>query len=173
MPSHKNIKTVEEIKERLKNNRVLLITDYTKLNVADFTTLRKELKKNNNIIKVYKNRLVKIALKEQFNNVEVDNYLKGVSAFIFSNDEVNTAKIIYEFSKKNENLKTKAILIDGKVYDKKMVDTLAKIPSKEELYTEIVSSVNAPLSTLVYIFDNLFTTLLFSLETIKNQKEDR
>lgn len=172
MPSKKNVETLLEIKDRMKKHRVLIITDYTKLKVSEFTALRKELKRNDNLIKVYKNRIFKIAVKEQ-GNEGIENYLRGVSAFIFGNDEVTTSKIVYEFSKKNENLKTKALLIDGKVYDQKMLETLAKIPSKEELYAQVVSSLNTPITTLVYVLDNLTSTLVYSLEIIMKQKEDR
>lgn len=172
MPSKKNIETLQEIKDRLKKNRVLIVADYTGLKVSDFTALRKELKKNDNLIKVYKNRLVKIALKEE-GKEGLDKYLKGVSAFIFGNDEVTSSKIIYDFSKKKENLKAKVIMVDGKIYEQKMIETLAKIPPKEELYGEVVGSLNTPITTLVYVLDNLISTLVYTLESIKNQKEDR
>lgn len=172
MPSKKNIETLSEIKDRLKKNRVLIVTDYTKLKVSEFTALRKELKKNDNLMKVYKNRLMKIALKE-VGKKGLENNLRGVSAFIFGNDEVASSRIIYEFSKKNENLKAKAVLIDGKVYNEKMVETLAKIPPKEELYAQVVGSLNTPITTLVYVLDNLISTLVYSLETIINKREDR
>jgi len=171
MPSQKNIAIREEIEEKIEKAKVIFVTDYKGLKVNEITELRKALRKNNVDLKVYKNRLFKIALQNK--NIEgLDEYLKGPSAFVIGYDEpVTPAKVLAEFAKKNENLKFKGGWFEGNVIDADGIKALSRIPPKEEMYASMLGSLLSPLTGLVGILNGLISGLVYTISEIAKQKE--
>lgn len=122
---------------------------YTGLNVADMQALRQEARNNDINIKVVKNRLVKVALSnsEKFKTAET-NDLTGQLVYAFSNqDEVAPAQILAKFQKSHPDLK---LVIgfdgDGKTLDTDTVIAISNLPTKDQLRSQLVSVIAAPLS---------------------------
>ena len=172
MPSQKNLSVREEIEEKLEKAKVIFVTDYKGLKVNEITELRKALRKKNVDLKVYKNRLFKIALQNK--NIEgLEEYLRGPSAFVIGYDEpVEPAKILADFAKKYENLKFKGGWFEGNVIDADGIKALSKIPPKEELYSSMLGSLLSPLHGLVGTLNGLIRDLVMTLSEIAKQKEE-
>lgn len=139
---------VEEIKSHIQNAKSIVLIDYRGISVAEDTNLRREFRKNNSVYKVYKNRLFKKACDE-LGITGFDSYLEGTTAFAFGMDEETTAPRIAKNQIKALNkMEIKAGYCDGKVIDANAVNTLASIPSKEQLIANLLSMLNAPVSAL-------------------------
>lgn len=131
---------VEEIKSKVKNSASIILVDYRGLSVAELTDLRKKLRQNESDIKIYKNTLTKIALDDL--KIDVDNtYLEGPSAMAFSTDAISPIKVLSDFAKKHKLLELKVGIVDGIVSDKKALNELAKLPSREGLLTMLAGSL--------------------------------
>lgn len=151
---------VKKLAEKLKEAKVILLTDYRGINVADVTKLRTELRNVNTEYKVIKNNIVKRALNENGEN-GLDELLEGPTAVIFgAEDYLEPSKLVYNFTKTNEFYKIKGGIIDGKVMTAEEIITLAKLPSRQELMAKLAGA----------LLGNI-TKLAVALDAVKAQKE--
>lgn len=143
---------VEEIKKLISDSKSIVLVDYRGLTVAQDTALRKELRNNDVVYKVYKNTLFKKAL-EQIGISGLDEALNGTTAFAFGlNDETAAPRLVKKLGKDYNGLAVKAGILGSKVMDEKEVNTLASIPSKETLVAQLLYVLNAPVSSLARAF---------------------
>ncbi|QSB07828.1 50S ribosomal protein L10 [Mycoplasma tauri] len=141
------IETVREISEKIQSSKGLIIAEYRGLTVAELKNLRVEAKKAGIEIKVYKNRLFKLAAREV--GYDLDEYLVGPNLFAFSNLEDNAAaKVLVNFAKTNKLLLPKAGIFENQVIDTKTVAEVASLPNYEEALTILARSLMSPLQQL-------------------------
>ena len=151
---------VSKLAEKLKEAKVILLTDYRGINVADVTKLRTELRNTNSDYKVIKNNILRRALNANGEN-GLDDLLEGPTALIIgTEDYLEPSKIIYNFSKNNDFYKIKGGIIDGKVVTAEEIITLAKLPSRQELIAKLAGA----------LLGNI-TKLAVALDAVKSQKE--
>lgn len=130
---------VKEIKDKFDNAKSVVVFDYRGLTVSEVTELRKKLRDNDSVCKVYKNTLVKRALDGSDYNF--DEYLEGPSAISFSNDELAPVRILSEFAKDHDALELKVGIVEGKVATKEDLTKYAAIPSRDTLLTMLAGSM--------------------------------
>ena len=139
---------VEEIKEKIKSAITLTFVDYRGLTVEEDTKMRAEFRANGVDYKVYKNRLLLIALNE-LGYTGFEDILEGTTAIAFSNkDEVSGPRILVETIEKAKKMQIKAGIMNGERIDAKMVETLAKIPSKEVLVSKLLYLLQSPIRSV-------------------------
>jgi len=161
---------VKELTDKFSSAKSLVITDYLGLNVAEMTELRSKLREAGVEFKVVKNTLATIAA----NDVEMEEmteYFSGPTAIAFGEDDaVSPAKVLVEFAKDHEVLEIKAGLLNGEIISKEKVESLAEIPSREELLAMAFASMKAPLSGLVNVLQGNIRGLVQVLNQIKEEK---
>ncbi len=146
---------VEQIKQKIRSAKGLVILDYMGLTVAQDTAFRKELRENGVDYAVLKNRLVKIAFNdlgyEQFNEA-----LNGPTAVAFSStDAVAPAKLIIKNIKAFNKMKTKCGMVEGVFMDEEGLKKIADIPSREILLARLVGSIQSPISKLAICLNKI------------------
>ena len=157
MANEKIIKQKEEevkkLAEKMKDASLVLLTDYRGINVADVTTLRKNLRNVNAEYVVIKNNITRRALNQ--NGIsELDEILNGPTAVIIAQDEYLPAlKVIHSYAKENDFYKIKAGVLEGKVTEVSELNTLAMLPSKEELIAKLAGCLLANVSKLAATLD--------------------
>lgn len=135
---------VNEVVEKLRASTCTVVADYRGLNVAQVTQLRKLLREANIEFQVIKNSLTRRATA-QTELTELDQHLTGPTAIAFSNDDlVAPAKILTDFAKKNEALKVKGGVVEGRVVDFEQIKALASLPSRDGLLSMLLSVLQAP-----------------------------
>ena len=151
---------VSKLAESMKDAKLILLTDYRGINVADVTNLRKDLRNLNAEYRVIKNNITKRALAEC--KIEgLDEKLEGPTAVIMTNEDyLEATKVIYKFSKDNEYYKIKGGVIEGKVMTTEEIITLAKLPSRQDLLSMLAGGLLANISKLAV-----------ALEQVRLQKE--
>jgi large subunit ribosomal protein L10 len=142
---------VQEIREKLEKAQAMIIANYQVLTVEEDTELRKKFREAGVEYKIYKNTLVKLALKEL--GVEgLNEELSGpVSMAIGYEDVTAPARILNDFAKDHKALELKAGYVQGEVYDTARVKELASIPSKEILLAKLLGSIKSPVSNFAYL----------------------
>ena len=151
---------VNELAEKIKAAKIVLLTDYRGITVDSVTGLRADLRKSNTEYKVIKNNITRRAL-EKCEYEGLEELLEGPTAVIMNNEDyLDTAKTIYEFTKANEFYKIKGGIIDGKVMTTEEIITLAKLPSKETLIGMLAGALLGNISKLAV-----------ALNEVKAQKE--
>lgn len=164
MPSEKILEqkkvVVNELSSNIKDAMTVVFADYRGLTVEQDTELRSALRKAGVEYKVVKNTLTNFAAKE--NGLEaLEPVLHGPTAMAYSKtDVIAPAKVMSEYAKKFEKLELKAGVFEGKVVDIKVINSLADLPSRETLLTQLASGLN-----------NIIAGLAISLNAVKEQKE--
>lgn len=167
----KKKKILEELKEKIGGQKIMIFVDFTGLKASEFFELRKKLKSQGNEIKVAKKTLINLALKEKKLEVNVKE-LKGEIALIFGfEDEILPAKIAFEFSNQNPNFKILGGILDGKFIESEKIIELAKLPTREELLAKLVGSIFAPISNLINVLSGNLKSLVFVLTQIQKVKQ--
>ena len=134
---------VEEIKEKIQNAKSVVFVKFNGLTVAQDTELRREFRKNNVEYKVLKNTLIRRA----FNDLGITDFdadLNGPTSVAFGADETAASKVVIDNAKKfNDKLSAKSAFVDGKYVDKKGVEALASIPSREALVATLAGTLQS------------------------------
>ena len=146
---------VKKLAEKLKDAKLVLLTDYRGITVEDVTTLRNTLRQANSEYKVIKNNIVKRALDANGEN-ELDSVLEGPTAVVIAEEDyVEPLKAIYKFSKDNEFYKIKGGIVEGKVMSVEELITLAKLPSRQELLGMLAGALLGNISKLAVGLDQV------------------
>ncbi len=142
---------VQEIKEKFEKAQSAVVVNYAGLNVDEATALRKNCREAGVEYKVYKNNLVKLAIKDTvFEGLTED--LTGPNAIAFGfEDPVTPAKVVKDFKKEFKKLEFKAGVIDGTYCNEEEIVAVADIPSKEVLIAKLLGSFQAPVSNFAYL----------------------
>ena len=146
---------VTKLANKIKEAKLVLLTDYRGINVEDVTTLRADLRKSNTEYTVIKNNITKRALAEA--GIEgLEDKLVGPTAVIMSSEDyLEPSKTIYEFTKNNEYYKIKGGVIEGKVMTAEEIVTLAKLPSKETLLSMLAGALLANIQKFAVAIDQV------------------
>jgi large subunit ribosomal protein L10 len=148
-----------------------VLTDYRGLDVPAISELRASLRDANITYSVAKNTLIKIALKNANKPLENDDMLAGPVGIAFGSDEVEPARIVYEFSKKNDSLQILGAIDDtGRVLGSEEVIALAKLPTREQLLAQTVGTIAAPLSGFVRVLNGNLSGLVYALKAVQEKK---
>lgn len=163
MASEKSInlkkEQVSDLAAKMKEAKLILLTDYRGINVDEVTSLRNDLRNAKAEYKVIKNNITKRALAEC--GIEgLDNELEGPTAVIMTTEDyLEPTKAIYNFTKDHDFYKIKGGVIEGKVMTAEEIITLAKLPSREALLSMLAGAL---LGTI--------TKLAVALDQVKEQK---
>ncbi len=150
MPSEKILEkkkqAVTELTEKLKGSCAGVIVDYKGITVDEDTKLRKELREAGVEYKVVKNTLLHLAAKEAGLS-EIDSVLEGTTAIaLCADDHVAAARVIGKFADTHKNYNIKSGFLDGEVISIDMINSLAKLPSREILLATVCNAFNAPIA---------------------------
>lgn len=146
---------VQAIADDIKDAQSVVLVDYRGLTVAQDTELRKQLREAGVIYKVCKNTMMKRAFEgTEFAGLE--EYLEGPSALVVSKDDATApARIICKFAKTAETLEVKAGVVEGNVYDAAGINELSKVPSREELLSKLLGSLQSPITNLARVLNQI------------------
>jgi large subunit ribosomal protein L10 len=144
----KKAEQVEELGRELKNASSMIVATYSKLTVAQDYELRKTLRGAGAKYRVVKNTLVERAAQGT-KGAPVLKDLSGVTSIAFTEgDPVALAKALAKYIKDNPELTFKAGMVEGRVVSIQEIESLATMPSKDELYSRLLFLLNAPAQRL-------------------------
>lgn len=146
---------VQAIADDIKDAQSVVLVDYRGLTVAQDTELRKQLREAGVIYKVCKNTMMKRAF-EGTDFAQLDEYLDGPNAIAISKDDATApARILAKFAKDAKALELKAGVVEGQKYDAAALAELAKIPSREELLSRLLGSMQSPITNLARVLNQI------------------
>lgn len=161
---------VQEITDKIKAAKSVVLVDYNKLTVAEVSELRNKCKQANCEYKVYKNTLVRKAFND-LGYKDFDADLNGPTAVTFGNDETGAAKIMSEAAKSLEGkIVIKSAFVDNAYVDKAGAKALATMPSREELVAKMLGSMQAPVANFAGVLSNLLSGIVRVLNNIAGGK---
>ena len=146
---------VSALAAKMKDAKLVLLTDYRGINVEDVTNLRTQLRNTKAEYKVIKNNITKRALAEC--GIEgLEDKLVGPTAVIMTNEDyLETTKAIYNFSKDNDYYKIKGGVVEGKVMTAEEIIAIAKLPSRDTLLSMLAGALLGNISKLAVALDQV------------------
>jgi len=149
VPNAEKVESIQSLKERFKGVETAVLTEYRGLTVRQISDLRKQLKGAAAEYKVVKNRLARLAVKGSPLD-RLGPHLKGPTGVAYSrHDPVAVAKALQAFARANPALTIKVGLVEGKVLEPQALRSLADLPSKEALRSQLVGAIQGPMRQLV------------------------
>lgn len=157
---------VASLKSKLEKRKNFFFTNYSGVKVKDLSELRRLLRTKDAEYKVVKNTLFRRALKE-LGYEGMDNYVVGPLGVAFMNDEVGEiAKLLRDFGKEREKFSVTIGVIDKVLYSEAQVKTLADLPSREVLLSQIMMMINAPTTRVATGMNQIMASLARGIKAV-------
>jgi large subunit ribosomal protein L10 len=161
---------VEEVVATVANAQSIVIAEYRGLDVASVTELRKKARESGVYLRVLKNTLARRAIAgTSFEGLS--GQLVGPLLYGISTDPVSAAKVMADFAKTNDKLVIKAGSLPNSVLNQEGVKALASMPSREELLSKLLGTMQAPIATFVRTLNEVPTKFVRGLAAVRDQKE--
>ena len=146
---------VEEIKANLEGAATAVVVDYRGLTVEQDTQLRKNLREAGVVYKVYKNTMVNFAIKgTEFEGLK--GCLEGPTGLAICKDDATAAaRVLADFAKNAPALELKGGVVEGTFYDAAGIATIATIPSREELLSKLLGSMQSPITNFARVIKQI------------------
>ncbi len=161
-----------EIAERLSKANAAIVAEYRGLTVAELTDLRVKLREAKAEFRVIKNRVAKVAIKEDADHVApISSSLKGpVGLVIVYGDPAQAAKSVLEFAKDKEHFKVTAGVLDGKGVTAAQLKAISDLPTKDVLLARLVGTLVAPHRGILGVLNGVPRQLVQVINAIKEKK---
>ena len=161
----------DDLRDRFSKSAIIVVTDYKGLDVAAMNDLRRKLRAEDVEYQVVKNTLL-VRASEDNDVALIKDYFKGPSAIALSYDDpVAPAKVLSQFAKDNNKLEIKIGVMNGQVLDANAINALAKLPSREVLLGQFLSTLNAVPTSFVRTIAEVPRSFVSVLAAIRDQKE--
>ena len=161
---------VKEMAAVLNDAEVVLTADYSGLTANELNELRKATREAGVFVKLVKNNMLKMALKEsQFSSMS-DNVFGPQIIAVGKEDAGKFAKSLKDFIDKHENLKPKAINYQGQDLDISELKKLASLPTYEEAISKLLSVMQGPIKKLMGTMHAVPSKLVRTIDAVKASK---
>lgn len=166
---------ISSLSDRFGRSQAAFLMDFKGMNVEQMTDLRKKLAPIQSELKVVRNTLAKLALKEHPEQEKaLSEKFVGTNAVVFSYEDASTAaKALTEFAKDVEELVLRSGVMDGNALDEKGIEALSKLPGKDELRAMLLGTLQAPMSKFVRVLNEVPSGFVRTLNAYKGQKEEQ
>ena len=168
-PRPAKVAVVSEVRERLDSSSGAILTEYRGLKVGEMARLRRTLREAGGEYKVYKNTLVRFAVRE-LGLEEIEQLLTGPTAIAFvDGDPAAVAKALRDFSRTNPALVVKGGLLGGSFLDAQRAAALADLPSREVILARLAGALAAPMQQMAGLLQALPRNLAYGLKALIDQ----
>lgn len=172
MPTAEKNTTVSDLSQKMSQADAIFLADFSGIDVAAVTQLRRSLREAGVDYQVVKNRLAKLAATDAGLD-SLGQYLQGPTAMAFVKDDpVAPAKILQKFIDDGGKLAIKSGYVDGQILTSEAVGQLAKLPSREELIGKLLGSVQSPLYGFSAVLNGLLRGVVLALAAVRDQKAE-
>src|SRR5262249_35860574 len=140
---------VRELSDRFKKAELTILAEYSGLTAGQMTNLRRALREAQADIKVVKNTLAQLAVKDTEMQILQEHFKGTIAAITAQEDAVTTSKALVQFAKDAEKLKIRIGFLSGKLVEAHQIEALSKLPSREQMLATLLGSMKAPAQNLV------------------------
>lgn len=170
MPAQSKYEMLEKVNGSLDAAGGMFVVDYRGLTVKETQEFRRALREVGAEMKVYKNNIVKIALKEH-NLPEIDDMLAGTCAYVFYKDDpVDAAKAIKTASDKLKKVQFVGAIADGVALDADAAKAYADLPNRAQLMGQIAGLINGFARDIAVCINEIPSGLARSINAVSEQK---
>ena len=163
---------VTTLATQVAKSQTIYVTDFTGLNVAHITDLRRRLRAVGVEYVVVKNTLARRALTaQQLKDGGLEPFLAGPTALVLGGaDPVGAAKVLTDFAKEFDKPSIKVGLVEGKPITQAQVKSLAALPSRTQLLAQLGGALQAPMAGFLGVLNGLLYSMVGALEALKTKR---
>ena len=163
---------ISQLSDNLSRAKATFLVDFNGMDVEQVTSLRKGLRKIDAEMKVVRNTLARLALKDHPDaDAALEGEFVGTNAFVFAYEDPSaSAKALSEFSKEVEQLKLKTGVMEGQKLDEAKIKYLATLPGKDELRAQLLSVMLMPATNAVRVMNAVPSGFLNVMNAYKDSK---
>ncbi len=164
---------VADVSETAANALSLVVADSRGCTVSQMTDLRKQAREASVYLRVVRNTLARRAVQgTEFECAE--GSFTGPSLLAFSMEDPGAAaRIIKDFSKENSKLEVRALAVGGKLLDAGQLDVLAKLPTRDQALSMLMSVMQAPIGKLARTLNEVPGKLVRTVAAVRDQKQEQ
>jgi len=171
MPTQAKIDEVEELVRELTGARSVLLADFTGMDVASLSDLRRRCRAENVGFRVARNTLSKRALRS-VGMEAIESMLEGPTGIaIARGEELAAARILIAFAKEKERPRVKGGLIEGRVYSVQEIKVLASLPARKDLLAQLLMVFESPATSVIGGLSRLLSDLMSILDQLAAGRE--
>ncbi|MFA5676258.1 MAG: 50S ribosomal protein L10 [Christensenellales bacterium] len=162
---------VLDVKDKIERSQALIFYDYRGLTVEEVTELRNKFRDADVEYRVIKNAIMRRAV-DMLDIKGLDETLTGPTAVAFGySDPAAPAKVLVEFIKKLKKTEIKSGILGRKIIGTAGIQSLAELPSKEQLLGRLAGTLQAPISGFARSLSGIICKLGYALNAVKEQKQ--
>ena len=163
---------VAEVAAVAEHATSLIGADFSGVTVAEMTRFRADARKANVYLKVIKNNLLKLAVKGTDFEC-ISESIKGPLIIAFSAEEPGSAaRVVRDFCRQNEAMQVRLVAVGGELLDISALETVAKLPTRDEAIAKLMGVMKAPVTKLVQTLAAPHSKLVRTFAALKEQRED-
>ncbi|MDK9709240.1 MAG: 50S ribosomal protein L10 [Desulforhopalus sp.] len=171
MNRDEKVTIVSDLNDSFSRAKFAVVADYCGLKVSEFQKIRIELRNCNSEIRVAKNTLLKRAVTDTGSAALSDDFSGTTAVIMAYADPVEPAKVVTKFANDNEKFKIRSAVLDGEKIGVDKLIALSKLPSKDILLGQLLSTWKNVPTGLVQVLTGVPRTFVYALQAIKDQKE--
>jgi large subunit ribosomal protein L10 len=161
MPTEAKARAIDEIAQKLRDSKVAIFTNYRGLTVKDLADLRGRLRPAKVEYQVLKNTLTRFAAQKADITADLSAVLEGPTAVGFGyEDVVQAAKAVNDYARTSRVLEIKAGLLENRVLSAAEVTSLAMLPAKPQLQSQVLGTMTAPVQNLFSVLNGTARNLM-------------
>ena len=172
MPTEAKAREVEEFEQVLQGATSVVLADFTGLDVAAVSDLRRKCRAAGVEYHVIKNTLAKRAV-QRVGLEEIETLLAGPNAWaVHKSDQVAAAKVLADFGKTHPNLKIRGGIVDGKLVSIQEVQALAKLPSRDVLLSQVLSVMQSPMTGFAGVLASMLRGFANAVDALAKKRAE-
>ncbi len=170
-PKAKKVETVRALNDKVSRARGIFFTEFKGLTVAEMTDLRRQCYQNHVEYVVCKNTFTRRVMKEHGYDQAMPSFF-GPTGLVFGfDDPTSAAKLLHEYSSKNEKLVLKGGIFEGKVVSKKDIEAIKDLPTREQALALLFATINAPVQSFYNVISAIIRDFVSVVDQIAEKKK--
>lgn len=162
---------VESLRQAFQESGGVIVLDFKGITVPDITELREKVRQADGSYTVVKNTLALRASEDTVVAGLKDQFRGPTAVAMTGGDPVALAKVLKDFVKNKQGMSFKAGILEGRVISQEQVESLAELPSREELLAKLLFLFNAPLSRFASALTSPVRDLAVVLSEVAKKKQ--
>ena len=162
---------IAEVNETAGQSLSAVMADYRGVSVVDLTGLRNRAREEGVLVRVVRNTLARRAF-EGTDFECMNEALLGPNIIAFSVEDPGAgARVFKDFAKANDTFEIKALCVGGKLLEASQIDVLAKLPTRDQAISMLMSVMLAPITKLARTFNEVPTKVTRAVAAVRDQKQ--